>query len=64
MMEENEIKEYYGLLLSACKAGSAAQREVAYRDMRRMLENLCRSQLVESSLADDRLGGTHQLCSQ
>ena len=45
---ENEVKEYYDRLLEACKDGMPV--EVAYRQLRELLEQLCRAQMADSSL--------------
>lgn len=45
----NEVKEYFDVLLAACKGGNLSL-DVAYRQMRELLEYLCRTQMADSSL--------------
>ena len=44
-----EFKEYYDILLAACR-GEDALLAAAYRRLRELLERLCRSQMADSSL--------------
>lgn len=44
-----EVREYFGLLLEVCRAESASLG-VAYRQLRELLEQLCRTQIADSSL--------------
>ena len=48
-MTLNEVRECYELLLSACRAESGKQR-AAYRQMRDLLERLCRDEAHEPGL--------------
>lgn len=48
-MENKEVKEYYQLLLDACRCEDA-QLAGAYRQLRELLEHACRTQLPDSSL--------------
>lgn len=43
-MENKEVKEYYQLLLDACRCEDA-QLAGAYRQLRELLEHACRTQL-------------------
>ena len=45
----SEIKEYFDLLLEACCAEDFSLRS-AYRQLRELLEHLCRTQMADSSL--------------
>ena len=45
---ENEVKEYYDRLLDACR--DDVPLEVAYRQLRELLEQLCRTQMSDGSL--------------
>lgn len=45
---ENEVKEYYDRLLDACR--DSMPLEVAYQQLRELLEQLCRTQMADSSL--------------
>lgn len=47
-METNEVKEYYDRLLDACR--NDVPLEVAYRQLRELLEQLCRTQMEDGSL--------------
>ena len=49
-MEPTEAKECYDLLLAACQGKDGLRPFTAYRRMREMLEQLCRTQLAGSSL--------------
>ena len=44
-----EVREYFGLLLEVCRAESASLG-AAYRQLRELLEQLCRTQIADSSL--------------
>ena len=45
---ENEVKEYYDRLQDACR--DDVPLEVAYRQLRELLEQLCRTQMSDGSL--------------
>lgn len=45
---ENEVKEYYNRLQDACR--DDVPLEVAYRQLRELLEQLCRTQMLDGSL--------------
>ena len=45
---ENEVKEYYDRLLDVCRGDVSL--EVAYRQLRELLEQLCRTQMPDSRL--------------
>ncbi len=45
----NEVKEYFDVLLAACKESNLSL-DMAYRQMRELLEHLCRTQMADSSL--------------
>lgn len=45
----NEVKEYFDVLLAVCKEGNVPL-DVAYRQMRELLERLCRTQMADGSL--------------
>ena len=47
-MENSEVKEYYDRLLDACR--NDVPLEVAYRQLRELLEQLCRTQMEDGSL--------------
>lgn len=46
---DNEVKEYFDVLLGACRGGEIPL-DVSYRQMRELLERLCRTQMSDSSL--------------
>lgn len=46
---ENDVREYYDLLLEVTKASDEVL-EMAYRQLRELLEQLCRTQMPDSSL--------------
>lgn len=46
---DNEVKEYFDVLLGACR-GEDIPLAVSYRQMRELLERLCRTQMADSSL--------------
>lgn len=48
-MENKEVKEYYQLLLDACRCDDM-QLSDAYRQLRELLEHVCRTQMPDSSL--------------
>ena len=48
MCRESEVKDYYGRLLDACKDDLSL--EVAYRQLRELLEQLCRTQMADGNL--------------
>ena len=45
----NEVEEYFDVLLAVCKEGNLSL-DMAYRQMRELLERLCRTQMADSSL--------------
>lgn len=45
----HEVQEYFSLLLTACR-GNELSPSIAYRRMRELLEQLCRTQMTDSSL--------------
>lgn len=45
---KNEVKEYYDRLLDACR--DDVPLEVAYRQLRELLEQLCHAQMADGSL--------------
>ena len=47
-MEKDEVKEYYARLLDACR--DEVPIEAAYRQLRELLEELCRTQMSDGSL--------------
>ena len=49
MMDDCEVKEYYCILLGACR-GEKLSLNVAYRQLRELLERLCRTQMPDGSL--------------
>lgn len=48
-MMNPEIKEYFDILLGACR-GEDLPLKIAYRQLRELLERLCRTQIPDSSL--------------
>ena len=48
-MMDCEVKEYFSILLEACR-GEEISLDVAYRQLRELLERLCRTQMPDSSL--------------
>lgn len=46
---KNEVKEYFDVLLVICRGGDVPLN-IAYRQMRELLEHLCRTQMTDSSL--------------
>ena len=48
-MMNREVKEYFDILLGACR-GADIPLEIAYRQLRELLERLCRTQISDSSL--------------
>lgn len=46
---ENEVKEYFNILFAICREEDTSLN-VAYRQMRELLEHLCRTQMEDSSL--------------
>lgn len=48
-MKKEEIKEYYSILLNACREENISL-ELVYRQLRELLERLCRTQMTDGSL--------------
>lgn len=48
-MMDCEVKEYFSILLEACRSEEISL-DVAYRQLRELLERLCRTQMPDSSL--------------
>ena len=48
-MMNPEVKEYFDILLGACR-GEDMPLKIAYRQLRELLERLCRTQIPDSSL--------------
>ena len=48
-MMENEVKEYFDILLGACRK-DGIPLDTAYRQLRELLERLCRTQMTDGSL--------------
>ena len=56
-----EIKEYFHLLKEVCRA-EYPSLGIAYRQLRGLLEHLCRTQMTDSNLQMTDLSAPYQFC--